>query len=320
MTRIVRDTSKTLGKDIKLEIRGEETEVDKPVLDRLGDPLVHIIRNSIDHGIEMPDDREANGKPRQGIVNLSAYHQGNFLVIEIKDNGKGIDAEKVYQKAVASGTIPKDKVLSSEEKLELIFHPGLSTKEKVSEVSGRGVGMDVVRTNIEELGGNVKLESELGKGSTIRINLPLTIAILDGMVVDVGSDKFVIPLEQIQESLRVTPEMYTKRSDIGEVITLRGDVIPVYNLAESLKCHHYQRSALERTIIISENKGRKFAVWTDDILFQQQVVIKKLGSEIRNQKGLIGGSILGDGMPTFIVDIRELFADQMKSRTIQASA
>jgi len=307
MQRIVRDTSKALGKEVILHIDGDETEVDKTVLEQLSDPLVHIIRNAVDHGIEdNSDDRTQIGKKPQGNVYLNAFHEGNKLVIEIGDDGKGINPDVIRRKAIEKGIIKADQNLSDREAIQLIFHPGFSTKDQVSEISGRGVGMDVVKTNITKISGDVFVESHVGKGSLFRISLPLTLAIIEGMVTTIGAEKYVVPLGQIHETVQLTPENTKFVSGVGECLNLRGEIIPALQLGKVLKRGQHEKEIHSQIGIVVRGKRGAYAIAVDDILNQQQVVIKKIGEEIRNKKGFMGSSILGDGKPAFILDLNEI--------------
>jgi two-component system chemotaxis sensor kinase CheA len=314
MQRIVRDTSKTLKKKVCLELIGEDTEIDKTVLEHLADPLVHIVRNAVDHGLESSDERLAIGKDEEGVVSIRAFHEGNNLVIEIKDDGKGINSQIIREKAIEKKVISANADLSEEELINLIFHPGFSTKSEVSEISGRGVGMDVVKTNIEKLAGEVKVTTEIGKGSTFRVVLPLTMAIIDAMVTEVGDERYIIPLSQIYESLSPKEDVLRFVNGVGECLQIRGEVIPLFRIGRALGRQGKERDIHEQIAIIVNSEHRNFAVLVDNILHQQQVVIKKLGDEIVNQKGFIGSSILGDGRPAFILDLIELFSGSMKKK------
>lgn len=315
MQRIVRDSSKALSKEVNLHIDGDETEVDKTVLEQLGDPLVHIIRNAVDHGIESNvQDRLDAGKTAQGNVYLDAFHEGNKLVIEIGDDGAGICPDKIRSKAVEKGVLRPGQQISDLDAINLIFHPGFSTKDQVSEISGRGVGMDVVKTNINSIGGTVIVESVKGKGSIFRITLPLTLAIIDGMVMKVGEERFVIPLTQIHETLQLTSDNCKSVNGMGECLDLRGEVIPTFDLAKVLNMKREEEPTYRIAIVVCE-KDKKFAIAVDDIIHQQQVVIKKIGEEIKNRQGFMGSSILGDGKPAFILDLNELVEKRIKQRT-----
>ncbi|MDD0853786.1 chemotaxis protein CheA [Halobacteriovorax sp. GB3] len=314
MNRIVRDTSKALGKKVQLTLVGEETEIDKTVLEHLSDPLVHIVRNAVDHGLEDTEGRVKTGKSEVGQVQIKAFHEGNNLVIEISDDGKGIDAEIIRRKAIEKNLISESSNISDHEMIQYIFHPGFSTKEQVTEVSGRGVGMDVVKTNIEKLSGDVQVITNIGSGSVFRVVLPLTMAIIEGMVVRVGGDKYILPLAQVHESLKPTNEMIHSITGMGECLNLRGEVLPLFNIGKTLNRKMDDTISQEKIAIIVHSSKFHYAVLVDDILHQQQVVIKKLGDEIRNQKGFMGSSILGDGRPAFILDLNELYATSMKKQ------
>ena len=313
MQRIVRDSSLALDKKVKLHIDGEETEVDKTVLEQLSDPLVHIIRNAVDHGIENDSqDRIESGKEEMGNVYLNAFHEGNRLVIEIGDDGGGICPKVITQKAIEKGVLRPGQKISDKDAVNLIFHPGFSTKAEVSEISGRGVGMDVVKTNIDNIGGSVEVDSHVGKGSIFRISLPLTLAIIDGMVTKVGNEKYVVPVTQIHETLQVDSSNCEFVSGLGECLNLRGEVMPAFRLSKELNRkpadQNYQIG------IIVQEKGKKFAMIVDDIVHQQQVVIKKIGEEIKNKKGFMGSSILGDGKPAFILDLHEMVESKIRDK------
>lgn len=314
MQRIVRDTSKALDKKVNLEIIGEETEIDKTVLEYLSDPLVHIVRNAVDHGLESTADRLRMGKSEEGRVSIRAFHEGNNLVIEVRDDGKGINAKVIREKAIEKKVISANANLSDEELVNLVFHPGFSTKSEVSEISGRGVGMDVVKTNIEKLSGEVKVTTEVGVGSVFRVVLPLTLAIIEAMVTQIGDERYIIPLGQVHESLSPTADIVHHVTGVGECLKLRGQVIPMFRISSALQRPMKEKPISEQIAIIVNSEEKNFAVLVDDILYQQQVVIKNLGGEIKNQKGFMGSSILGDGRPAFILDLIELFSGSMKKK------
>ena len=314
MQRIVRDTSKALDKKVLLELVGEETEIDKTVLEHLSDPLVHIVRNAVDHGLESTEGRLAAGKDPQGVVTIKALHEGNNLVIEISDDGKGINPKVIREKAIEKGVISASATMSDEDIVNLIFHPGFSTKSEVSEISGRGVGMDVVKTNIEKLSGEVKVITELGKGSVFKVVLPLTLAIIEAMVTKIGEERYIIPLGQVYESLSPSKDIVHHVNGVGECLKIRGDVIPLFRISKALQRNLVEKPLHDQIAIIVNSDERNFAVLVDDILHQQQVVIKKLGDEIKNQKGFMGSTILGDGKPAFILDLIELFSGSMKKK------
>jgi two-component system chemotaxis sensor kinase CheA len=320
MSRIVRDTSKALDKKVNLTLKGEETEIDKTVLEHLADPLVHIVRNAVDHGLESTEGRAAAGKDEKGNILIDAFHEGNNLVIEVRDDGGGIDPNIIRQKAIEKGVIKDGSNISDLDVIQLIFHPGFSTKDEVSEVSGRGVGMDVVKTNIEKLSGDVRVTTKMGEGSVFKIVLPLTMAIIDGMIIRVGEEKFVIPIAQVQESLKPQKNDLHYATGLGDCLNLRGQVLPVKRVSGLLKLKDSKKPLEEQIVIIAKSKAGLTAVAVDDIIKQQQVVIKKLGSEIKDQKGFMGSSILGDGKPAFIVDIDDLCSNNKQSGSIRKLA
>lgn len=304
--RMVRDLSHQLDKEIELVLLGEQTELDKTVMEKIGDPLVHLVRNSVDHGIETPDEREANGKPRKGTVELNAFHQGGNIVIEITDDGKGIDKDVIFSKAVEKGIVSENDSLSDEQIYDLIFAPGFSTAAVVSDVSGRGVGMDVVKRNIRELGGSIEIKSEQGVGSKIIIRLPLTLAILDGQLIRVGEDTYIIPLISIIESLQVSADQINSIGGEAELYKLRDDYVPVVRLYETFGLIPDSKVLSDGLLVIVEGDGSKAGLFVDDLLGQQQVVIKSLETNFRPVEGVSGATILGDGTVALILDIAGL--------------
>jgi len=308
MQRIVRDTSRELSKDVEFLMSGEETELDKTVIEQLGDPLVHLIRNAVDHGLETSDERLNIHKPKVGKIHLSAYHRGGQIVIEIRDDGRGLDAEKLKKKAIEKGLITPDSVLTEREALQLIFMPGFSTKENVTDVSGRGVGMDVVKTNIQQLQGSIEIETQVGSGTCFKIALPLTLAIIDGMVVTVGSERYVVPVAQIHETLRPRKEDIDSVQGEGEVLCLRGETLPLLRLDRLLRRPSSGLRPENGIALVCIVGQRSFAVLVTDVLCQQQVVIKRLGEELVGLPGLSGAAILGDGRASLILDLFEMTA------------
>ncbi len=306
--RLVRDLSSKLGKEVELKIVGEQTELDKTVLEKIADPLVHLVRNALDHGIEKPDVRAEAGKPRCGTLTLAARHEGGNIVIEISDDGAGLDAEKLLAKARERGLVGADEVLSEERIHELIFHPGFSTAKELSDVSGRGVGMDVVKRNIKELGGVIELHSTFGAGSTIRIRLPLTLAILDGQLVRVGNQTYIVPLVSIVESLQVDPERVKSVVGAAELYRLRGEYIPIVRLYELFNIEPQSASLEDGLIVVVEGEGQRAGILIDELLGQQQVVIKSLETNYRKVDGISGATILGDGTVAMIMDAGGLIA------------
>ncbi|TBR08353.1 MAG: chemotaxis protein CheA [Lysobacter sp.] len=300
--RMVRDLATRLGKKVRLKTSGEATELDKGVIEKIVDPLVHLIRNSIDHGLEMAEERRAAGKDETGTITLSAVHQGGHIVIEVSDDGRGLDRERILRKAIERG-LPLSENPTDAQVWELIFHPGFSTAETLTDVSGRGVGMDVVRRNIQALGGNVEIRSVAGRGSTISIRLPLTLAILDGMTVAVGDEVFVVPLNVVIESLQPAPGDVRTIGGGDRVLRLRDDYIPMLRLSEqySLGAATGNTSGTPIAVVV-ESDGGRIALEVDELLGQQQVVIKNLENNYRKVAGVSGATILGDGRVALIVD------------------
>ncbi|MFO1003281.1 MAG: chemotaxis protein CheA [Planctomycetaceae bacterium] len=303
MTRIVRDLSHRLGKQIHLETEGEDTELDKTVVDQIGDPLLHMVRNSVDHGIELPEERIAAGKPPEGTICLKAYHQGGNFIIEIQDDGKGLDRDRILRKAIERGIVSESDDLSDEDIYGLIFSAGFSTAEQVTDVSGRGVGMDVVRRNVEALQGSISIRSQKGKGCRMIVRLPLTLAILDGLLVRVSSDSYVVPLLSVVESIKPNSSDIQKVMGKGEVITLRGEIVPLLRLDRILSLQRNHGNADDGLLVIVEDQGRKYALVVDELLGQQQVVIKNLETNFQKVPGVAGATILGDGRVALILDI-----------------
>jgi len=302
--RLVHDLSTKLGKKIELVMIGENTEVDKTVVELLSDPLVHLVRNSLDHGIEMPEDRMASGKPETGTITLEAYHRGGNIVIEVRDDGKGLNKEVLKAKAIEKGLIEEDAVLTDKQTFELIFMAGFSTAEKLTDVSGRGVGMDVVRRNIQSLGGNIEIISELGKGSTIAIHLPLTLAILDGQSISVGDERFIVPLGAIVESVNINKSMINRVVGKGETFKLRDEYLPIIRMHEIFDVKTAQATNLtDGLVVVVDGQGMRCGLFVDDLLGQQQVVIKSLEANYRKVEGVSGATILGDGSVALILDI-----------------
>ncbi|HSJ49422.1 MAG TPA: chemotaxis protein CheA [Gammaproteobacteria bacterium] len=303
--RLVHDLGGKLGKQIDLRMSGENTELDKTVMEKIGDPLVHLVRNALDHGLETPEVRLAAGKPATGTLLLNAYHQGGNIVIEISDDGAGINRRKVLAKALERGllseaeaaTLPDDKIC------DLIFQPGFSTADVVSDVSGRGVGMDVVRRNIQDVGGSVELSSQEGQGSRITIRLPLTLAILDGQLVRVGGVIYIIPLVSIIESLQAKPEAINKVAGMAELYRSRDEYLPVIRLHRVFNIEADTEDLTKGLLVVAEGDGQKAGIFVDELLGQQQVVIKSLESNYRRVDGVSGATILGDGSVALIMDI-----------------
>ena len=301
--RMVRDVSQRLGKQVDLKVTGEQTELDKTVLEKIGDPLVHLVRNSVDHGIEMPDARVAAGKSPTGTVSLEAYHKGGNITIEVGDDGGGLNKDRILEKARSRGLVGSNEVLTDEQIYELIFVAGFSTAEQATDISGRGVGMDVVRRNIKELGGTIEVRSQPGKGSRFIITLPLTLAIVDGQSVAVGTETYIVPLITIIESLQLQPGMVNSLAGQGEVFWFREQYVPVVRLHEIFGLRPRTTQLHEGLIMVVEGEGKRVGLFVDDLLGQQQVVIKSLETNFRRVEGVSGATILGDGSVALILDV-----------------
>ncbi len=301
--RLVHDLSARLNKQIELKMTGEQTELDKKVLEKIGDPLVHLVRNSIDHGIELPETRMAAGKSAVGTLFLNAYQSGGSIVIEVGDDGAGLNLEKILSKARAKGLVGQNDALSDEAVANLIFQPGFSTTEVTTDLSGRGVGMDVVRRNIEELGGTVELRTEAGKGSSVVISLPLTLAIVDGLSVAVGGEVYIVPLVAIIASLKFQRGVARHLAGVGEVFLFRGDYIPIIRLHEAFNLEPRCRELDLGSVMVVECDGRKVGLFVDELLGQQQVVVKSVETNYHRIEGVSGATILGDGSVALILDI-----------------
>lgn len=302
MERLARDLARSCVKKVVFSTSGDDTELDRTVVEEIADPLVHMVRNAMDHGLEPAEERVAAGKPEHGAVHLTAYHQGSNIVIELRDDGRGINPEKIYKKAVEKGVIAPNAALSREEIFALIFAPGFSTAEKVTAVSGRGVGMDVVKRNIEKLRGKIEIESEVGKGSIFKIKLPLTMAIIDGLVVRVGQDRFILPTTSVQMALRPAPETISTVHGTGEVMELRGRILPLHRLHRRFNIPADAERPSDGIVVIIEHSGRTSALLVDEMISKQEVVIKNLGAFMQGLPGVAGGAILGDGNIALILD------------------
>ncbi len=304
--RMVRDLSKKLDKKMELYMTGEDTELDRTVIDEIGDPLMHILRNSADHGIESKELRLERGKPEAGSIYLDAYQDGNNVVIEVRDDGNGIDVERVRNKAIEKGTITKEQANNMDDKaiIDLLFRPSFSTAEKISDVSGRGVGLDVVKTKIEGLGGDIEVHTELGEGSTFIIRLPLTLAIIQALMVTLGDEKYAIPLSTIQtiEDIPISDIKYVRGK---EVISIRENVIPIIRLREILDVTETHESQ-DLIVVIIQKGDKKAGLVVDQLIGQQEIVIKSLGKHLNNNKLLSGATILGDGEVALILDVNTL--------------
>lgn len=303
--RLVRDLASKLGKEVELTLLGSSTELDKSLIERIIDPLTHLVRNSLDHGIETPEKRLTASKTAQGNLTLSAEHQGGNICIEVSDDGAGLNRERILAKALSSG-LPVSDNMSDEEVGMLIFAPGFSTAEQVTDVSGRGVGMDVVKRNIQEMGGHIEIASTQGKGTTIRILLPLTLAILDGMSVRVANEVFILPLNAVMESLQPTAEELKPLAGGERVLAVRGEYLPLVELWNVFDVQNARTDATQGIVVILQSAGRRYALLVDQLIGQHQVVVKNLESNYRKVPGISAATILGDGSVALIVDVAAL--------------
>ena len=300
--RVVRESAARMDKKIRLVTKGQATELDKSLIERIIDPLTHLVRNSIDHGIEMPEDRLAAGKEEEGVLTLSAQHQGGHIIIEVVDDGAGLNRDRILKKAMSSG-LPVTESMPDDEVWQLIFAPGFSTADKVTEISGRGVGMDVVRRNIQSMGGHVQLYSRAGKGTTTRIVLPLTLAILDGMSVQVGNEVFILPLAHVTESMQPTEEQLRSVSDTDHVMFVRGEYLPLISLRDIFSVEEAEKDVTRAIAVILQAEDMRFALLVDHLIGQHQVVVKNLEANYRKIPGISAATILGDGSVALIVDV-----------------
>jgi two-component system chemotaxis sensor kinase CheA len=302
MARMVRDLARKCGKDVEFVTDGDDTEIDRNLVDVVNDPLVHMVRNAVDHGIESPDVRESSGKPRSGTVRLSAYHSGGSVVVELRDDGQGLSREKIAAKAVAKGLIESDKGMSDSEVFNLIFEPGFSTADTLTDLSGRGVGLDVVKKNVESARGRVEISSEPGKGCTFIMRLPLTLAVTDGMLVRVGEERFIIPTVCIHLSFQPTPEELSSVIGKGEMVLLRNELMPIFRLSRLFGIDGAIEDPTEGLLVVLDDGERRCTLLIDELLGQQHVVAKSLGDGIGRVPGISGAAILGDGRVGLILD------------------
>ncbi len=304
MARLVRDLSKKQEREVEFVVSGEDTELDKNVVDKIGDPLVHMVRNAVDHGIEADvADRVRLGKPAQGRIELRAFHKGGNICIEIEDDGKGLDREAILAKAISRGLLREGENPSDRDLFALIFEPGFSTAKQVTDISGRGVGMDVVRRNIEELRGTVDITSAPGKGSTFSIKLPLTLAIIEGMVIRVGAEHYIIPTLSVVRLIRPQSQDLTHVFDRGEMLAFEGSHLPLFRLAGLFDVDGAKARPEEAMVVIVEDEGRKVGLMADELLGQQSIVIKSLGETMQGTDGVAGGAIMSNGNVALILDI-----------------
>jgi two-component system chemotaxis sensor kinase CheA len=306
MPRLVRDLARKSGKKVNLELAGEDVELDRTLVEELADPLVHRIRDSMDHGLEPPAERVAAGKPASGCVRLAASHQAGQIAIEIADDGGGLNREKILAKALANGLVAPNAQLSDHELFHLIFQAGFSTAERVTDVSGRGVGMDVVRKHVEKLRGRIEIESEPGRGTRFQLKLPLTLAIIDGLVVIVRGQRYIVPIFAIRELFKPSPENLFTVEGKGEMALVRERLLPVIRLDRKLHLDGASDGAAEGLMIVGESEGRNFCLLVDSLAGKQEVVIKSLGPAFEHVQGVSGGAILGDGRVGLILDIAAL--------------
>lgn len=306
MARLVRDLGQRMGKTIQFTSEGEDTEIDRHMVNGIGDPLVHMVRNSIDHGLESPEERVQRGKSPEGSVCLSAFHSGGNVIIELRDDGRGLDREKILKRAISRGLIDPDKAYSDADAYNLIFAPGFSTAEKVTDLSGRGVGMDVVRRNVESLRGRVEISSEPGRGCIFRLSLPLTLAITDGMLVQVGAERYIVPTCTIQMSFRPEPAALSSVCGKGEMVMLRGSLMPLVRLHRLFDIGGALEEPCKGLLVIVGEGNRRCALLVDELLGQQQVVAKSLGEALGKVPGISGCAILGDGRVGIILDVNAI--------------
>ena len=307
MNRLVRDLAHKFEKDVKFETLGNDTEIDRNMVESIYDPLVHLVRNALDHGLETPLERRAQGKSPQGLIRLRAYHQGGNVVIELSDDGRGLDTAKALEKAIAQGLVSPSENLTEAAIHALVFQPGLSTAEQISDISGRGVGMDVVKKSIEALRGKVDFSSVQGRGSTMIIRLPLTLAIIDGMIVRVGRHRYILPTISILESFRPVPSDYFTVKNQGEMIRVRERMVPMIRLDRIVDAEGAVVNPDEALVVVVENEGELRCLLVDEVLGKQEVVIKSLGERLKHVRSLAGGTILGDGRVGLILDVAGLF-------------
>ncbi|MFK2903339.1 chemotaxis protein CheA [Dyella ginsengisoli] len=312
--RLVRDLSGKLGKNVRLDMHGEHTELDKTVLEKIGDPLVHLVRNAIDHGLEMPEKRRAAGKLEQGTLRLEAFHRGGSIVVEVGDDGAGLNREAIVAKAIQRGLISSGEGMSDDAVAELIFQPGFSTAAVTTDLSGRGVGMDVVRRNVSDLGGTVTIRTTPGKGSTFTIVLPLTLAIIDGLTAAVGQECYIVPLVSIVESVQLKPDAVRSVVGGGELFRFRGEYLPVIRLHETFGCTGAKQAIEDGLMIVVEGDGTRVGLFVDGLIGQQQAVVKSLEANYRRVSGVSGATILADGSVALIVDIAGLIRLQARRK------
>jgi len=313
MSRLVRDLSRQFGKQVQMETEGEEIELDRTIVEELADPLMHMVRNAMDHGVEVPADRVACGKNPVARLLLKAQHLSGQVVIEISDDGRGLDAAKLKAKAVQKGLIAAEKELSENEIFNLIFEPGFTTAAQVTNVSGRGVGMDVVRRHIEKLRGRIEIRSSVGRGSAFLLKLPLTLAIIDGLVVGVGSERYIMPLFAVREMFRPTAETIWTVQQQAEMALVRGTLLPVFRLYRLFGVKPRSTEPTESVLVVAEVEGACYCLLVDDLIGKQEVVIKSLGETFSGVTGIAGGAIMGDGRVGLILDLDRLLKGERET-------
>jgi two-component system chemotaxis sensor kinase CheA len=316
MARLVRDLSRQFGKQVRMETEGDEIELDRTIVESLSDPLMHMVRNALDHGIESPEERLAAGKSASARVLLKAHHQAGHVVIEIADDGRGLDRGKIEAKAIQKGLIASTEGLADSEVYNLIFEPGFSTAAQVTNVSGRGVGMDVVRRHVEKLRGRIEIRSTAQKGSSFLLKLPLTLAIIDGLVVGVGAERYIVPLFAVREMFRPTADTIWTVQQRSEMALVRDSLLPVIRLYRRFRVEPKSEDPRQAVLIVAESESRRFCLLVDELIGKQEVVIKSLGETFKNVPGIAGGAILGDGRVGLILELDRLFKD----RTCDASS
>jgi len=307
MSRLVRDLSRDAGKKVGVVTEGEDTEIDRNMVEEIYNPLVHMVRNAVDHGIDSPEERVKAGKPEKGTVRLKAFHRGGNIVIEISDDGKGLDRDGILKKAVEKKLIDSSHNLADQDIYKLIFLPGFSTAQKVTEISGRGVGMDVVKQAMEKLRGKIEIDSTINKGSTFALSFPLTMAIIDGMIVRVGSEKYIIPTTAIRQLLRPVKKSYNNIAGKGEMLNVMGNLLPLVRLYEIFDIEPDYRDPWEAITVVVENESSSKCLLVDEVIGKEEVVIKSLGENLKNARGISGGAIMGDGNVGLILDPEGLF-------------
>jgi len=313
MTRLVRDLSKKMGKEVVLNMKGEETEIDRNMVEEIYEPLVHMVRNSIDHGIEVPEERTRVGKDPTGTILIAAEQKGGNIVIDIEDDGRGLDSKRIREKAIERGIISASDQLDEGAIFDLIFHPGFSTNDKVTEVSGRGVGMDVVKKCVERLRGKMEVSSQFGKGSSFHMKIPLTMAIIDGMIIQIGSERFIVPTISLKESLKLSKEAYFTVHGSGELVKVRDSMMPLVRLHDFFDEEPKYRNAWEGLLLVVTEGMKSYCLLADAIVGRQEVVIKSLGGLFRQLPGISGGAILGDGKVALIIDVKGIISQYEES-------